>query len=69
MRIICNKRVDDHSRMSRAVVHTTTTTILLFHCQDASECVSEIGVEDGVNDRIEGRIGISEPGQDFEGQR
>ena len=62
MLIICNKGVDDQSGMSGRVVCTTTTTVLLFHRQDASECVSEIGVEDGVDDRVEGRVGISEPG-------
>lgn len=35
--------------------------------QDSFERFSKLGVEDGVNDGIEGGIGVSQPRQDLEG--
>lgn len=35
--------------------------------QNPFECAPEFGVEDGINDGIESRVGVTQPGQDLEG--
>lgn len=35
--------------------------------QDSFECLSELRVEDGVDDRVERRIGVAQPREDLEG--
>lgn len=35
-------------------------------CENLLECFPEFGVEDRVDNRIEGRVRIPEPGQDLE---
>lgn len=43
-----------------------TATGRVFGRENFFERLPKLRVEYGVNDRIEGRIGIAEPGEDFE---
>ena len=65
--VVGHERVDDEAGIPR--FSGATTTVVLLHRQDSAEGVSEIGVEDRVDDRVEGRVRVPEPGQDLEGQR
>ena len=64
--VVGHERVDDEAGV---VVRPSAAPAALLHRQDSAERVPEVRVEDGVDDRVEGRVGVAEPGQDLEGER
>lgn len=49
------------------VAHILGTTPRIAHGQDALEGVAKLLVEDRIDDRIEGRVRVAQPGEDLEG--
>lgn len=45
------------------VTHLLCTAPRTPRRQDSLECLAELRVEDGVDDRIEGRVGVTQPGE------
>ena len=64
--VVSHERVDDEPGV---LVRPSAAPAALLHRQDPAKRVPEVRVEDGVDDRVEGGVGVAEPGQDLEGER
>ena len=63
--VVGHERVDDEPGV---LVRPSAAPAALLHRQDPAKRVPEVRVEDGVDDRVEGGVGVAEPGQDLEGE-
>lgn len=59
---------DDRAELAALARRGLVVSVARALRQDALECLAELRVEDTIDYRVEGRVAVSEPGQDLWGR-